>query len=316
METLLALHPQAQAILDGMAAAGLSKGLDAFDGMTAPQAREMMDKMRVVLPEEPVHEVRDITIPGPLGDTPARLYKPSAATNLPVLVWYHGGGWVIGSVEGSDPTARSLANQSGCAVVSVDYHMAPEYKFPGPVEDCYAAAKWVAEHAAELGVDGSKLAVGGDSAGGNLAAAVAIMAAERGGPKIGYQLLVYPVTDYNFETPTYATNANGYLLTIGSMKWFWNHYLNDPSDGLNHYASPLRAKDLSGQPPALVITAEYDPLCSEGEAYAARLRAAGVPVTQQRYDGMIHGFFGMAAAMDDAKAAVAQASECLKSAFA
>ncbi len=310
------VHPQAQAVLDGMAAAGLTAGLDAFENMTAPQARAMMEQMIVPGPKEEVHEVRDITIPGPLGDIPARLYKPSAATDLPVLVWYHGGGWVIGSVEGSDATARALANKSGCAVVSVEYRMAPEVKFPGPFEDCFAATAWVAANGAELGVDGSKLAVGGDSAGGNLAAAVAIAAAERGGPKIGFQLLVYPVTDHNYNTPSYASNANGYLLTIGSMKWFWNHYLNSPEDGKNPLASPLRKDDLSGQPPALVITAEFDPLCSEGEAYAERLRAAGVAVESKRYDGMIHGFFGMAAVMESGAEAVAQASTSLKNAFA
>lgn len=311
----MALHPQAATVLAAMSGAGLTAGLDAFNGMTAQQARAMMDQMRVPMPIEPVHEVRDITIPGPVGDIPARLYRPSAANNLPVLLWFHGGGWVIGSVEGSDPTTRSLANLTGCAVVSVDYHMAPEYKFPIPVEDCYAATAWVTQHAAELGVDGTKVAVGGDSAGGNLAAVVAIMAKERGGPKISHQCLVYPVADYNFGTESYTNNANGYLLTVGSMKWFWNHYLNNPMEGLNHHASPLQTADLSGLPPALVITAEYDPLCSEGEALATRLAAAGVPVERKRYDGMIHGFFGMAASMDDAKAAVDQASEALKRAL-
>jgi acetyl esterase len=312
----MALHPQAQAVLDGMAAFGLTSGLDAFDKMSAVEAREMMAKMRVPMDAEPIHEVRDLNIPGPLGDIPARLYRASAATDVPVLVWYHGGGWVIGDLDGSDPTCRAISNKTGCAVVSVDYRMAPEYKFPAPLEDCYAATKWVSKHGADLGCDGSRLAVGGDSAGGNLAAAVSIAAAERGGPKISYQLLVYPVTDYNFGTVSYSSNANGYLLTMGSMKWFWNHYLNNPLEGLNHLASPLQKANLAGQPPAMVLTAEFDPLCSEGEAYAARLKAAGVPVEQKRYDGMIHGFFGMAAAMDDAKAAVDQASAALKKAFA
>lgn len=310
------VHPQAQAVLDGMAAAGLTAGLDAFENMSAPEARAMMEQMIVPGPKEEVHEVRDISIPGPVGDIPARLYKPSAANNLPVLVWFHGGGWVIGSVEGSDATTRKLANDSGCAVVSVDYHMAPEYKFPAPFEDCYTATKWVADNAASLGVDGSKIAVGGDSAGGNLAAAVSIAAAQRGGPKISYQVLIYPVTDHSYDTPSYSSNANGYLLTIGSMKWFWNHYLNSEADGKNPLASPLQQPDLSGQPPALVVTAEFDPLCSEGEAYAERLRAAGVPVEAKRYDGMIHGFFGMFAAMDGGAEAVAQAANGLKKAFA
>jgi acetyl esterase len=303
-------------MLDTMAAAGLGKGLDAFEEMTAQQARAMMEQMRVPVQEEPVHEVRDVSIPGPLGPIPARLYRPSAANNLPVLLWFHGGGWVIGSVDGSDPTARSLANQSGCAVVSVEYHMAPEAKFPGSVEDCYAATKWVTDNSASLGINPAKVAVGGDSAGGNLAAAVAIMARERGGPAIGFQLLVYPVTDHNFDTPSYAANGNGYLLTIGSMRWFWNHYLNDASEGHNHHASVIRTASLAGLPPALVITAEFDPLMSEGEAYGERLKQAGVPVTCTRYDGMIHGFFGMAAALEDAQKAVAQASAALKSALA
>ncbi|OAI39654.1 lipase [bacterium SCGC AG-212-C10] len=309
----MAVHPQAQTVLDTMAAAGIS--LDAFDNMTAPQAREMMAAMRVPLEPEPVAKVENRTVPGAAGEIPVRIYTPEG-TNLPALVWFHGGGWVIGDLDGADPTCRSLANKVGCVVVSVDYHMAPEFKFPVPAEDCYTVTKWVADNAASLGVDASRIAVGGDSAGGNLAAVVSIMAKERGGPGIAFQLLVYPVTDYNFETSSYVSNANGYMLTIGSMRWFWGHYLNDASEGGHRHASPLQAPDLTGLPPALVITAEYDPLMSEGEAYAAKLKEAGVKVTQTRYDGMIHGFFGMAAAMDSAKEAVAQAASELKAAFA
>lgn len=310
------LHPQAQAVLDTFGGLGLPNGLDAFLTMSAQDARAMMEQFRVPLEPEPVATVFDRTIPGPNGDIPVRVYNPGGGDALPALLWFHGGGWVIGSVEGSDPTARALANQSGAVVISVDYHLAPEYKFPAPAEDCYAATRYVAEHPGEFGIDPARIAVGGDSAGGNLAAVVAIMARERGGPRIAFQALVYPVTDYNLDSESYRANANGYLLTVGSMRWFWDHYLNHPDEGKNHHASPLRTPSLAGLPPAIVITAEYDPLCSEGEAYAARLREAGVPTEHRRYEGQIHGFFGMAATMDDAKAAVTQVSSALKAALA
>ena len=215
-----------------------------------------------------------------------------------------------------DATVRALTNAAGCVAVSVEYRLAPEHKFPAAADDSYAAARWVADNAAALNGDPSRVAVGGDSAGGNLAAVVALMARQRGGPPLVHQLLVYPVTDFNFATPSYRENAQGYLLGRTDMVWFWNHYLRDEADGGNPLASPLRAEDLRGLPPALVITAEYDPLRDEGEAYAEKLRAAGVPVTCTRYDGMVHGFFNMFVAVDRAKDAIRQAADALREAFA
>jgi acetyl esterase len=303
------LDPQAQAILDVMG------GLLDLTSLTPQQARDQMAAMRPDLPVEPVARVEDLSAAGPAGDIPLRLYAPASDTPLPVLVYFHGGGWVIGDIESHDPTCRSLANVAGCAVISVDYRLAPEAKFPAAAEDAYAATVWVRDNAARLGLDPSRLAVGGDSAGGNLAAVVSLMARDRGAPPIDFQLLVYPVTDHSYETASYVENATGYLLTRESMEWFWNHYISSPEDSTNPYASPLRATDLAGLPPALVITAEFDPLRDEGEAYATRLREAGVPTTCTRYDGMIHGFFGMGAAIERANDAVAEAATALRAAF-
>ncbi len=304
------LDPQAKQILDMMAAAGMGNLTDG----TAQEVRARSEAMpRIPGPE--VAKVADHKVPGPLGDIPVRVYTPEGAGAKPAIVWFHGGGWVIGSVDGSDGSVRGLANATGCVMVSVDYRLAPEAKFPGPAEECFTATKWVAEHASMLGVDASRIAVGGDSAGGNLAAAVAQMAKARGGPALGFQLLVYPVTDFAFDTPSYTENAEGLLLTQEGMRWFWDHYLATPEDGANPMASPARATDFSGLPPAHVITAEFDPLRDEGEAYAAKLRAAGVNATCTRYDGMIHGFFGMTGAVDKAREAVAESAQRVRSTF-
>ena len=201
-------------------------------------------------------------------------------------------------------------------MVSVDYRLAPEAKFPLPAEECYAATKWLTENGSALNLDPGRIAVGGGSSGGNLAAVVALMARDRGGPQIIFQLLVYPVTDRNFETVSYDENGQGYLLDKDSMMWYWDQYLNDPSEAANPYAAPLQAESLSGLPPALVIIAEFDPLRDEGEAYAHRLQEAGVVTTCSRYDGMVHGFFGMVGVMDKAMEAVSEASAALRNAFA
>jgi acetyl esterase len=222
----------------------------------------------------------------------------------------------VGDLDSADATARNLTLGANCVVVSVDYRLAPETKFPGPAEDCYAATQWVEENAAGLSVNPGRIAVGGDSAGGNLAAAVSLMARDRRASLPAFQLLVYPVTDRNFDTGSYVTNAEGYQLNRDGMVWYWDHYLENAADASNPYAAPLQARDLSGLPPALVITAEYDPLRDEGEAYALRLERAGVPTVCTRYDGMIHGFFGMAAAIDKGREAVDQACSALQSAFA
>lgn len=200
-------------------------------------------------------------------------------------------------------------------VVSVDYRLAPEHKFPAAAEDSYAAAKWAAENAASIGVDPSRIAVGGDSAGGNLAAVVALMARDKHEISIAYQMLIYPVTNHSYATESYTENADGYLLTKDSMEWFWNHYLRNEEDGKNPYASPLQAKDLSGLPPALVLTGEFDPLRDEGEAYAERLKEAGVPVEAKRYDGMIHGFFWMPGVLEQGRKSIEQAADALNRVF-
>ena len=223
---------------------------------------------------------------------------------------------MICDLDTHDGVCRALANGAGCIVVSVDYRLAPEHKFPAAADDAFAATEWVAKHAVEIGGDPSRVAVAGDSAGGNLAAVVAQTAKDRGGPKLAFQLMVYPVTDYDFDTGSYRDNAEGYMLTTAAMKWFWNHYLPDEKAGLDPQASPLRADDLSGVPPALVITAEFDPLRDEGEAYAARLASAGVPAKSTRYDGMIHGFFSMSALLPQGRQAIEEAATALREAFA
>ena len=259
-------------------------------------------------------EVTERTIPGPATALPIRVYRPSIGAVLPGLVWYHGGGWVFGDLDMSDGTCRALANAAECVVVSVDYRLAPETPFPGAVDDAYAAVDWVAEHADQLGIDPDRIAVGGDSAGGNLAAAVCLIARERGRPAICHQVLVYPVTDHRLETESYQTNGQGYLLTRTSMEWFWGHYLGD-QDRAHPLASPLLADSLAMLPSATVVTAEFDPLRDEGEAYGERLRGAGILTTITRYHGMIHGFFGMADVIQAGRTARAQVAEELRVAF-
>lgn len=304
------LDPQAQNVLDVVAALNLPPNHTVSAAEARANAKE---RPRAVGPE--VAKVEDRTIPGPGPDIPVRIYIPAGPGPFPILCWFHGGGWVVGDLDSADGTARQLTVGANCVTVSVDYRLAPETKFPGASDDCYAATMWAAQHAAELNGDVSRLAVGGDSAGGNLAAAVALMARDRQSLSLAFQLLVYPVTDHNFTTTSYTKNADGYLLSKASMEWYWDHYLSDSADAANPYAAPLQATDLSGLPPALVITAEYDPLCDEGEAYGARLKAAGIPTVCTRYDGMIHGFFGMWGALDKGKLAIAEASEALRKAF-
>jgi acetyl esterase len=245
-----------------------------------------------------------------------RIYWPSETPGLPILVYFHGGGWVLCNLDTHDETCRSLAKQASCIVVSVDYRLAPEHRFPAAVEDCHAATKWVAENARSLGGDASRLAIGGDSAGGNLTASVALLARERGGPSLAHQLMIYPVTDARFDTQSYRDNGEGMFLTTNAMRWFWEQYLPTPADGANPHASPLRAEDLRGLPPATVITAEMDPLRDEGEAYGRRLGEAGVPVEVRRYDGVIHGFFGMTLVLEKARDATSYAANRLRESFA
>jgi acetyl esterase len=265
---------------------------------------------------EPVYRVDNRRIRGPAGLMPVRVYRPRRRGPLPALVYFFGGGWTLGSIDTSDGICRSLANAADCVVVVPGYRLAPEWKFPAAVEDCYAAVQWVARSAARIGVDPTRLAVGGDSAGGNLAAAVALLARDRGGAELVGQLLVYPNTDYSANDRSMRENADPYLFNQTSVAWYWNHYLARKADGRNPLASPLRAGDHSGLPPALVITAEYDPLRDQGERYAKRLARAGVPVQRRRYDGMAHGFFAMSGILDAGKQAIAQAAEQLSEWFA
>jgi acetyl esterase len=314
------LDPKARAFLDQWNAA-----LAAADPPSPPLDQVPVGDVRSLFKgfhlewegqPEPIAKVEDRTIPVPGAELPVRIYRPSGDGPLPILVYFHGGGWVIGDLDTHDGICRSLANGAGCIVVAVDYRLAPEHRFPGAAEDCYAATVWVAENARSLGGDPARIAVGGDSAGGQLTAVVSLMARDRGGPPLVYQVMIYPVTDYSYGTGSYREFADGYLLNKELMTYFWSQYLADEADGRSPHASPLRAPDLSGLPPALVITAEYDPLRDEGEAYAARLREAGVPVTLTRYDGVFHAFFVMSTVVDQCRAARQEAAAALRAAFA
>jgi acetyl esterase len=255
------------------------------------------------------------TIPGPEGEIPARIYTPEGLGPFPLLVFFHGGGFVVGNLDSYDEMCRTLCRGAGCVVMAVDYRLAPEHKFPAAPDDCLAATRWAAEHAGEFNADPTRLVVAGDSAGGNLATVTALRIRDEGGPRLCGQLLIYPITDYHTPpTPSYLTNANGYLLTRDLMIWFWGHYLSSTSEASHPHAAPLRASDLSGLPPTLVITAEYDPLRDEGERYAARLQQAGAPVVLSRYEGMIHGFLTLGDLFDESRRATEEANTWLKQA--
>ncbi|AXG07294.1 alpha/beta hydrolase [Haloplanus rubicundus] len=281
------LHPEAREILDRV-------DLPPTHALSVDGAREALRDLLVS--DDPPDDdltVRNLSIPGPDGpEAPldVRAYTPPGTDDRPVLVYFHGGGWVRGDLDTHDGLCRLLADAANCVVVSVDYRRAPEHRFPIPVRDAYAATAWAAEHAEVVGGDPDRIAVGGDSAGGNLAAAVTLLARERDGPEVDHQVLLYPVTDYDLDTDSYHANAEGFLLSRASMRWYWARYLDDELDGANPYASPLRAPDLSGLPSATVVTAGYDPLHDEGAAYADRLREAGVEVTHADYPGMVHVF--------------------------
>jgi len=258
--------------------------------------------------------VEEMTIPGPGGEIGARLYVALGAPRppQPLLVYYHGGGWVIGNLETHDGLCRFLAENSGCRVLSIDYRLAPEHPFPAPVEDAAAAFAWAAEHGEELGADPARIAVAGDSAGGNLAAGVCLGARDGGGPQPAMQLLLYPATDVVGEQASRDTFAEGFLLTRNDMKWFEDHYLPDGCEADDPRASMMRAQDVSNLPPAYVATAGFDPLRDEGEIYAARMREAGVPVVLQRHPGLIHGFANLTAICPSARAAMLEVAGALR----
>lgn len=307
------LDPQAKVLIDLIEGSG---GFELTPDSDPQQLRALYAALSVPV-EIAVAHVEDRTIPGPAGaEIPVRIYRPDGHAHQPVIVYYHGGGWVIGGLNTHDGTCRALADAVGATVVSVDYRLAPEHPFPAPVDDAFAALHWVSEHATDLGVDAARLAVAGDSAGGNLAAVVAQLTRDTDGPSVCFQLLVYPVTDHEFDSVSMNDNAEGYFLTRDAMKWFYSHYLTDPSEGADPKVSPLRAADLSGLAPAFVITAEFDPLRDQGIAYATALAEAGTPVESRTYDGMFHGFLSMVEWIDAGKVAFDDAVAALTTAFA
>jgi acetyl esterase len=284
----MALDPDAERVLEMVRASGRPP----YETLSPAEARALFLAGREVLALDPapVAVIRDIT--GPDG-VPLRLYRGAgtdAAAMLPALVYFHGGGWVIGDLDSHDSVCRHLANAARCAVVSVGYRLAPEHKFPAAVDDCFAATSWVAAEAISLAIDRERIAVGGDSAGGNLAAVVSLLARDRGAPRLRYQILAYPAVEASMAHPSIARFAEGFLLTRATMQWFYDCYLRSPADVEDWRASPLRAADLSGVPPALVLTAGFDPLCDEGGAYARRLQDHGVAVDHRHYPDQIHGF--------------------------
>ncbi|HEY0183363.1 MAG TPA: alpha/beta hydrolase [Rhodopila sp.] len=308
----MTVDPQIQMLLDlggalpplhtlSVEAARAQYAARAFPGMRVPD----------------VATVTDRDMQGPGGSLALRVYTPLGNGSFPLIVFFHGSGFVLCSLDTHDVMCRNLCAGTGCVVVSVDYRLAPEAKFPAATEDCLAATRWAAANAAALNADPSRVLVAGDSAGGNLAAVTAVRVRDEGGPRLLGQLLIYPVTDYyDAETPSMTQNAEGYGLGRAGMIWFWNHYLADPSHGAHPHASPFRVADLSGLPPALVITAEYDPLRDEAEYYADRLIKAGVPTLMRRWDGMNHGFFFWPGVVDKSTAAIDEACAWVKSLLA
>ncbi len=307
------LDPQVNQFLKMLA----SLNVPPFEVMGVRDARAAAAANAELLgPPLPVAKVRDLAASGPGGEIPLRLYQPDCDGPHPALVYLHGGGWVLGDIPTHEKICTEIVHGAGCAVVSVDYRLAPEHKFPAAADDAFAATQWVIAHAQEFGIDGLRVAVGGDSAGANLAAVACLMARDRRAAIPICQVLVYPITDCDFNTPSYRENADGYLLTRSTMRWFWQCYVDTDTDMLDPYASPLRATDLSRLPPVLVITAEFDPLRDEGEAYAQRLKEAGVPTTLRRYDGMIHAFIRRTDIFDQAHAAQREVFQTLRHAFA
>jgi acetyl esterase len=309
------LDPILKAFLDQMAA---QPGPKMWE-IDAPQARELfVAMMSVVGPKDvPIGKAVNQIIPAPHGEIPVRIYTPVAASAepLPTLIFFHGGGWVIGNIETHDGLCRVLANESACRVISVEYRLSPEHKHPAAVEDACAAVSWIEANASTLGVDANRLAIGGDSAGGALAAVVAQMAKEKGNPKIAYQMLFFPVTQIGDETGSLREFAEGYFLETPTLKWFYAHYLPAHADKTDPRVSPLSAKDVSGLAPAYVMLAGFDPLHDEGMAYAEKLRAAGVPVTIADYPDMVHDFIYMQAVLPQAPQALSAAAAALKGAL-
>ncbi|MEZ0602509.1 alpha/beta hydrolase [Paraburkholderia sp. IW21] len=314
-------EPHMQKVLDALA----SLGGKPIETLTPEEARKQptpADAVKKVLtqegkstaPEE-VGSLKHMSIPGPGGDIPIHIYSPKGKGPFPVMVYYHGGGWVIADTMTYDASPRALANGAKAIIVAVDYRQAPEHPFPAASDDAYAAYQWVLSHAREFQADPHRVAVGGESAGGNLATVVSMMARDKKTPMPVYELLVYPITNNDFSTPSYLENATAKPLSKPMMEWFFKQYAPDAKEANNPYVSPLKAESLRGLPPATIITDEIDPLRSEGKAYADRLRSAGVKVSYKNYVGVTHEFFGMGAVVPKAKEAEQKASADLRNAF-
>ncbi|PYM98259.1 MAG: acetyl hydrolase [Candidatus Rokuibacteriota bacterium] len=309
----MALDPQAQAVIDLV----IKSGRPAYNTLSPKDARQLFRETRPASTPTPpeIGAVRNLVANGPGGPIPLRVYRPAgvaASVALPGLMYFHGGGWVIGDLDTHDVLCRQLTAEAGVTVVNVDYRLAPEHKFPAAADDAWAATRWTVAHASEFGVDASRLAVGGDSAGGNLAAVVALQARDAGAPIIKLQVLVYPVTDVAAESRSYQDFSEGYMLTRESMRWFTAHYLAAAGQANDWRVSPLRASSHAGLPPALVVTAGFDPLRDEGAAYAAKLQQAGVLVDYVCYGGMIHGFAGMGKLIETGNRAVSHIAATLR----
>lgn len=306
---------EVQEVLDALE----EEGVPEMNTLSVEDARRLLTELFTFEDDQmdPIASVEDGSVPGRDRDIPIRTYTPEGQGSFPLLVYYHGGGWILGNLDTHDAVCRALANTAECVVVSVDYGLAPQSPFPGPVKDCYDATEYIVENAESFGGHANRVAIGGDSAGGNLAAAVAQLARDQNGPEFTHQLLIYPVTNHSFDTDSYEENAEGYFLTKADMEWFWNYYLDDELHRKNPYASPLQAHDLSDLPSASVFTAGFDPLRDEGIAYAERLDTAGVNVTHHHYGGAIHGFFGMLVEPEipQARDAVSAAANDLQQSF-
>lgn len=296
------LDPQAQALID----AAIASGLPPVYSLPVAQARRRMRDAFIWGDPEPIEQRKDLIVPGPAGDLTVRLYHPSPGRRLPLIVFFHGGGWIVNDLDTHDRLCVQFAVESSCAVLSVDFRCAPEHPYPAPLEDGYAAVAWAASHGDVLGADTSRIAVVGDSSGGTVAAAVSMAARDRGGPAIRQQTLIYPVTDHlDPPTASYRERGTGYSLNRDFMEWAWQAYLPSEWSATDPYLFPLRATDLTGLPNALVLTAEFDPLRDEGTAYAGRLGEAGVPTEHWHFDDQMHGFVMQTRAIDRARLAVA-----------